>query len=379
MCSLHHIGTKRNLLIYNFMKPVKKILLLLLFSVFTMPFCYSQPAQPDSVQLCVFEFVPGDDMFYIPWKGNGQELTRLYAVIAAYKEEITSGGIPLHVDAYSASMREQKRNKDLAFVRANRVKSELIVHVGLKEEHFITRNLTTPYVDASGQAYKDKVVVTLRIPVREPIRQPEPEPEPVVEFVPEPEPEPVPVVEATPGPLPVPAATREVPTGWYLRTNLLYDALLTPTLGVEWRLTQDIGIKLEGSYAYWGNTHKRVQKMWLISPEVRWYVLESRQLYVGLGANVGEANVYRGLARVLSKDTGYQGNIYGGGLTVGYQLPLSSCLSVDFNLGLGYTRFEYDTFGIIDGVRVYKAHNQTKNVWGPTQADISLMWKVGRK
>lgn len=318
-------------------------------------------------------------MFYIPWKGNGQELTRLYAVVTAYKEEITSGMVPLHVDAYSASMREQKRNKNLAFVRANRVKSELIVHVGLKEEHFITRNFTTPYVDAGGQAHKDKVVVTLRIPFREPLRQPEPEtePEPVVECVPVPESGPV--VEATPTPLPVPVAAREVPTGLYLRTNLLYDALLTPTLGIEWRLNQDIGIKLDGSYAHWGNTHGRVQKMWLVSPEVRWYVLESGHLYVGLGANVGEANVYRGLVRVLSKDTGYQGTIYGGGLTVGYQLPLNRCLSVDFNLGLGYTRFEYDTFGISDGVRVYKAHNQTKNLWGPTQAGISLMWKVGRK
>jgi len=377
MCFLRIIQTRRNLITYNFMKPVKKNLLLLLLSLFTIPFCYSQPARTDSVQLCVFEFVPGDDMFYIPWKGNGQELTRLYAVITEYKEEITSGRVPLRVDAYSASMREHKRNRNLAFVRANRVKSELIVHAGLKEKHFITRNFTTPYVDASGRAHKDKVVVTLRIPVRAPFRQPEPEPELVVEFVPEPEPEPVPVVEAAPGPLPVPG--REVPTGWYLRTNLLYDALLTPTLGVEWRLSQDIGIKLDGSYAYWGNTHGRVQKMWLISPEVRWYVLEPRQLYVGLGANVGEANVYRGLARVLSKDTGYQGNIYGGGLTVGYQLPLNRCLSVDFNLGLGYTRFEYDTFGIIDGVRVYKAHNQTKNLWGPTQVGIGLMWKVGRK
>lgn len=43
MGSLRMLGTKRNLLKYNFMKPVKKILLLLLFSLFTVPFLL-QPA-----------------------------------------------------------------------------------------------------------------------------------------------------------------------------------------------------------------------------------------------------------------------------------------------------------------------------------------------
>jgi Protein of unknown function (DUF3575). len=35
-----------------------------------------------------------------------------------------------------------------------------------------------------------------------------------------------------------------------IRTNLLYDAFLIPTLGVEWRVNQNIGIKLDGSYSY---------------------------------------------------------------------------------------------------------------------------------
>lgn len=76
---------------------------------------------------------------------------------------------------------------------------------------------------------------------------------------------------------------------------------------------------------------------------------------------------------------GYQGDLWGAGVTVGYQLRLSRRFSVDFNLGLGYTRCDYDSFKMIDGVRVYKDRNQSKNFWGPTQAGISLVWTIGGK
>ena len=163
-----------------------------------------------------------------------------------------------------------------------------------------------------------------------------------------------------------------------VRTNLLYDAFLMPTLGVEWRVNRHIGIKVDGSYGYWGDEHGKVQKAWLVSPEVRWYLLDSKRFYLGLGANVSEYNIYQGmLGGLFSDDTGYQGKLYGGGLTVGYQLPLSDSFTIDFNLGLGYTGFEYDSFNVTNETRVYKERDQTKNFWGPTQAGISLVWTIG--
>lgn len=83
------------------------------------------------------------------------------------------------------------------------------------------------------------------------------------------------------------------------------------------------------------------------------------------------------LGKMLKGDNGYQGKLWNAGLTVGYQLCLSRSFSVDFNLGLGYTRSEYDSFTTIDGVRVCKDHNKTKNFWGPTQAGINLVWTIG--
>ncbi len=343
--------------------------LLFLFVFLTGTFAQSPPSGEE----VSFRFVRGDDMFYVPWEKNGQELIRLYDLLDQYRKEILSGVMPVYVDGYSSSLSTEAQNRRLAFIRSNRVKSEMIVRKGLKEEHFITTNHV---VDHLGN--KDIVVVTLRIPAKEePLRAAPAEERPPVKETPLPI---EPAEEPQPEPLPE-TVVPEVSAPLYrfaLRTNLLYDALLTPTIGVEWRASEHIGVKLDGSYAHWGSNHGRVQKLWLVSPEVRWYTGRDKRFYLGVGAQVGETNVYKGMARILSKDTGYQGTLYGGGLTVGYQLPIIHTLSVDFNLGIGCTHFSYDTFRISNGVRVYQKRNLSKNFWGPTQAGISLVWRMGR-
>ena len=169
------------------------------------------------------------------------------------------------------------------------------------------------------------------------------------------------------------------PYRWAVRTNLLYDGFLMPTLGVEWRVNNKLGIRIDGSRSGWGDNHDKVQKIWMVNPEVCWYMCRAKRFYTGVSANYGEYNIYKyAVGGLFSGDTGYQGKLWGAGLTVGYQLYLSRNFLLDFNLGLGYVRSEYDSFGMIDGVRVYKARDKVKNCFGPTQAGVSLGWKINR-
>lgn len=272
------------------------------------------------------------------------------------------------------------------------MKSELITHKGLKEADFVTGNYAHAYHNN-----KDVVVVTLRIPAKEESKQPEAvqEQSETVQEQPQREAakreEPKVVAESKTEPMAEaelpresqPAVTSEsmqgeAPYRFAVRTNLLYDAMLLPTLGVEWRINEHAGIRLDGSLSWWGGKHGKVQKMWLLNPEVRWYLLRDKRFYVGASGSYGEYNIYKYMAgNLLKDDTGYQGTMWNAGLTVGYRLPLSRCFSIDFNLGLGYTRSEYDSFSITDGVRVYEESNKTKKFWGPTQAGISLVWTIG--
>lgn len=234
-----------------------------------------------------------------------------------------------------------------------------------------------------GQNAAAEQVVTLHISAK--TEEPEPEivieqpkreetparveqkPEPVVE----PQPEPQPVITA-------PEAKGHFPYLFAVRTNLLYDAFLLPTLGVEWRISPSVGVKVDGSRSHWGDETGKLQKIWLVNPEVRWYLLDNKRFYAGASANFGEYNVYKYMVGSLfSGDTGYQGKLWGAGLTMGYQLSLSRSFSLDFNLGVGYTRLDYDSFNMENGVRAYKEKDKSKNFFGPTQAGISLIWTVG--
>lgn len=383
-------------------KTIKTLLaLVLMLSVCAVS--YGQADHPVAEEkTATFVFLPGNDLFLL--KGNETELERLYALVEEYRTEIAAGEMPVYVDGYCASLPTSKENLTTAFVRANRVKSELILQKGLTEADFITNNYARAYHNN-----KDMVVVTLRIPAGEESdaarleqerreqaereRLAQAERERIERERAQAETERAERERAEAERIAREQAEREraeqerlaaeqaVPAKPYcfaVRTNVLYDALLLPTLGVEWRVNRDLGIKLDGSLSWWGGETGKVQKMWVLNPEVRWYLLRNKRFYVGAAGNYGQYNIYKyPIGSIVSKQTGYQGSMWNAGVTVGYQLYLSRCFSVDFNLGLGYTRFDYDTFGITDGVRVYKERDRTKNFWGPTQAGISLVWTIG--
>lgn len=328
------------------------------------------PSDNKRSEVIRFFYRHGNDSLYL--QGNEDEFNRLYSVVDGYHAAITTGEMPVYVDGYSASAQSEEQNYRLARVRSNRVKSELITRKGLLEKHFVTQNHATAY-----NGMKDVVVVTLHIPApaKTPREEVSPQPKPTTTPVRE---EPA-ETEATPvaEELSTPATTQPPSRLLDIRTNLLYGAFLTPTIGLEWHVSPDVGIKVDGSFAYWGNEHGRVHKLWIVSPEVRRYMGNARRFYLGAGGNIGEFNIYKGMVGgLVSGQTGYQGKLYGGGLTAGYLLKLNNNFSLDFNLGLGYNRLEYDSFGITNGVREYKGKDLTKNIWGPTQAGITLVWHI---
>lgn len=156
------------------MKILNKLLLTAVFGALAAGAAFAQTSSGGGEQIITFRFLPGEDMFYIPFGGNDAELNRLYSLVDEYRAEIVNGKMPVYVDGYCASLPTEQENRHTAFVRANRVKSELITNKGLAEDNFITKNYTATYTGVGGVSHKDMVVVTLRIPAREEPRRPEP-------------------------------------------------------------------------------------------------------------------------------------------------------------------------------------------------------------
>ena len=134
----------------------KRILFFILFS-WLAPAAFPAFAQQKTDTVYTFRFVPQKDMFYVPWNGNDTELARLLECIENNKTTILDGKLPLLVDGYCNSLGSEAENLATAKIRANRVKSELIIRAEIKEENFITRNHATE---------GDFVTVRLTVPVK---------------------------------------------------------------------------------------------------------------------------------------------------------------------------------------------------------------------
>lgn len=108
---------------------MKKILalLILLMATATAGFARTDAPTPDA-ETVTFRFRAGADMFLL--KGNEAELTRLYALVDTYREQIADGRMPVYVDGYCTSLPTAKENRRTAYLRASRVKSELVTPEG---------------------------------------------------------------------------------------------------------------------------------------------------------------------------------------------------------------------------------------------------------
>lgn len=341
----------------------RKITLLTLF-LWLMTVTFPVIAQQKADTTCIFRFVPQKDMFYVPWKGNDTELARLLEYIENNKATILDGKLPLLVDGYCKSQGSKAENLATAKIRANRVKSELIIRAKIKEENFITHNHATE---------GDFVTVRLTVPVKETAAM---DAEAEARLAAEPtvagrrerqKAEAAAQQNTLAG---TPSETK-ITTDYHLslRANLLRWATLTPDLGLEWRICPSWGIAVNGSWTSWSWSDKdRRYALWEVTPEVRYYMGEKKAWYLGAMFKARQFN-YK-----LS-ETGKQGDLMGGGITAGYQLRLNKALDLDFNLGLGYLNVDFEKYEVIDGVRVRRG-NETKDWYGPINAGVTLVWKL---
>lgn len=361
----------------------RKITFLTLF-LWLMTVTFPVIAQQKTDTVYTFRFVPQKDMFYVPWNGNDTELARLLECIENNKTTILDGKLPLLVDGYCNSLGSEAENLATAKIRANRVKSELIIRAEIKEENFITRNhategdfvtvrLTVPVkgtaatdAEARRKAETERLEAEKRAE-QERLAEEQHKAEEARLAAEKAEAE----KAAQQNTLADTPSETKITTDYHLslRANLLRWATLTPDLGVEWRICPSWGIAVNGSWTSWTWSDKdRRYALWEVAPEIRYYMGEKKAWYLGAMFKAGQFN-YK-----LS-ETGKQGDLMGGGITAGYQLRLNKALTLDFNLGLGYLNADFEKYEVIDGVRV-RCGNETKNWCGPINAGVTLVWKL---
>lgn len=356
-------------------------------------------------------------MFYVPWNGNDRSLHQLLNILEKNKKQLQAGQMYISVSSYAASANDIQTSERMAYIRNNRIKSELITQGGLTEQMFITdraipssygkeklRNVVVVTFPASvekvaeiagieaarrvenynkersGKAERERQFIEQaarekaeaerlakeqaereHLAAQEKARK-QAETERLAAEREEKE-------RAETERLAAEAAAKAKAHSLSLRANLLRWVTLTPDLGVEWRLNRHVGILVNGSYTSWTwNSNDHRYALWEIAPEARYYIGKEKRGYIGAIYKAGSFN-YK-----LS-EIGKQGNLMGGGLTGGYQLKLNKALNLDFSLALGCLHADYDKYIVIDGIRVRQG-KETKNWWGPISAGVTLVWNV---
>lgn len=160
-----------------------------------------------------------------------------------------------------------------------------------------------------------------------------------------------------------------------VKTNLLYDATTTLNLGFEFGLSEKTTLDISGNYNPW-KFGKARWRHGLIQPEFRYWLCEKfNGSFFGLHAHYAHYNV--GGLKWFSdnmKNNRYQGNLYGAGISYGYQWILSDRWSLEATIGVGYARLIYDKYPCAScGTRI--KHDQ-RNYWGPTKAGISIIYII---
>lgn len=163
-----------------------------------------------------------------------------------------------------------------------------------------------------------------------------------------------------------------------LKTNLLYDALLVPNIGIEFGLGTRWSLAANYMYAWWNSDRTHwYHRVYGGDLTLRyWPERNFDGHHIGLSAQALTYDFEFGNLGVLGGEPG--GNIFDQanfsiGLEYGYSLPLADRFNLDFSLCAGYMWGKFYEYVPMDDCYVWQATKQRSYI-GPVKAEISLVY-----
>ncbi len=167
-----------------------------------------------------------------------------------------------------------------------------------------------------------------------------------------------------------------------VKTNLLYDALLTVNAGAEVRLMPKWTLDLSGNFNAW-TVNGRRWRHWLVQPEIRyWFCQEWQGHFVAAHTLGGQYNIgnmdfpnFNLLGNKLGdfKHHRYEGWYVGVGIAYGYSWILSRHWNIEAEIGVGWVYSRATAYPCTEcGTPEYD--KRPVHYVGPTKAAVSLVY-----
>lgn len=151
-----------------------------------------------------------------------------------------------------------------------------------------------------------------------------------------------------------------------VKSNVLYWAVTTPNLGMEFALSQKYTLELAVAYNPWTFKDDKKMRFWLAQPELKYWLCEKFEGHF-FGLHLHGAQFYGGFG-----DKRYDGYLAGGGFTYGYNWILSPHWNLEAAIGIGYARLWFKESPRIHCVKCET--DRQKNYFGPTKAAVSFIY-----
>ena len=157
-----------------------------------------------------------------------------------------------------------------------------------------------------------------------------------------------------------------------IKTNLLYDLILAPNVGLEYYFNPSWSLGFDVTVPWWRSEEKHTRyRMQLYELEGRYYMGAKKRHHVGVFVQGGLYDLKR------HNRAGYKGEFGGVSIGYGYLLPIKKRLSMDFEVGLGYIYTEYDKYDYNGRGNFYqKIQKERSHIFMPTRAGVSLVWII---
>lgn len=177
------------------------------------------------------------------------------------------------------------------------------------------------------------------------------------------------------------SGTQNSQTDYYsyvsFKTNVLYDIVAVPNLGVEINLYDNWTIYGEVMYAGWRLPARHFYwDLFGAQYGAKKYFgsLADRRSFSGHHAGIyGQAFAYDLQAGNIGQQTPVIN--FGVGLDYGYSFPIALGFNIDIEMGVGYLSGKYYEYAVTDEHNTWRG--TVKRSWfGPTKASVSLVWLI---
>ena len=166
----------------------------------------------------------------------------------------------------------------------------------------------------------------------------------------------------------------------YLKTNALFWGMGMTNVSAEIDLAKHWSFALPVTYSAWNYFTSTVKFRTLaVQPEFRYWFNENNQKFF-IGAHFGYAQYNVAVdGNYRYQDHGGKSPALGGGLSVGYRMPISKNdkWHIEFTLGAGVYGLHYDKFYNVNNGKLIETYRKT--YWGIDNAAVNISYRFDLK